>query len=80
MRNSIYLSNHRTAGRVFTKKAEAQARASMEKLRAEMAGRELETRFMEGIESGEIDGDVIEIDQEGREVRVKGRIETIFDV
>ncbi len=56
---------------------EQATQAAVEKLTRELAAAELDTRFREALASGEIAGDIVAVDQQGREVKRKPS--NIFD-
>ncbi len=62
-----------------TREEEEQAtQATVEKLTRELAAAELDTRFREALSKGEITGDIVAVDEQGREVRIRKR-SNIFD-
>ena len=67
---------HRAAP--VTREEEEQAtQATVERLTRELAAAELDTRFREALAKGEITGDLVAVDEQGREV--KRKTSNIFD-
>jgi len=50
-------------------KQDRDTQAMIARLTHELASRELETRFLDALERGEIDGDMVVVDAQGREIK-----------
>ncbi len=53
---------------------------TVNRLTHELAARQLDTRFMDALERGEIEGDILVVDEQGNEVKNALPAITIFDI
>lgn len=54
--------------------------AVVSRLTHELAARQLDTRFLDALERGEIEGDILVVDEQGNEIKNALPAITIFDI
>lgn len=61
-------------------KQDRDTQAMIDRMTQELASRELDTRFLDALERGEIDGDMVVVDAQGREIKNALPRTTVFEL